>query len=44
MQMFWLYLISLWDFVPIGGLVLARRFQRMNAQIVFAWFKRWRPH
>lgn len=32
-QMLWVYLIALWEFLPIGGSVLARRFQRMNAQI-----------
>jgi hypothetical protein len=31
--MLWVYLIALWEFLPIGGSVLARRFQRMNAQI-----------
>ena len=44
MQMLWLYLISLWEFVPIGGFALARRFQRMNTQIFSGWRKRGRPH
>ena len=43
-QMLWLYLMALWQFLPIGGFALARRFQRMNAQIFSVWRKRWRPH
>jgi len=43
MQILWLYLISLWEFAPIGGIALARRVQRINAQIFSGWRKR-RPH